>query len=144
MQMVMVSRLTFASLACLILPACVTGTQTDCGGEPCAALDQPFGAGLARITPIALEQDSRCPSDAACVHGGTVEVRVQLEQGGREAETVVTLGEAEPVLSGNLTLTRVWPESVTSTDMPDASDYRFAFTWAPHLAEPAEAAPGIM
>ena len=69
-------------------------------------LGRPQHVGLLVVTPLAVEEDSRCPMNARCVWAGRVVVRATVQDGRRRTTQRFTLGE--PSTSGVL-LDRVTP-----------------------------------
>ena len=133
----MIIRPILAVSLALAVAACVTpaGAETDCGGESCVALGDGFDAGGATVTPIEVLEDSRCPVDAQCIWAGQLRIRAMVERDGRERELEITSGETVPVLSGNLQLTKVWPEASSKTGQIASEAYRFQFSWTPILLD---------
>jgi hypothetical protein len=79
-----------------------------------------------RVQPLAIVEDSRCAKAVQCIWAGQVLLRVRVGVGARWSVKVLTLGTAEPVADGALTLTRVSPEPSAKRRLR-ASDYRFTF-----------------
>lgn len=108
-----------------LLAACVTGRETP---GP-VALDQTQRVGRFLVTPIDLQEDSRCPYNARCMWAGQVVVHVAIDDGRSRIERNLTLGkpaDSEVVLDG------VTPDrEAGAATLP--SDYRFHFA----LASPA-------
>jgi len=79
-----------------------------------------------QITPLALLEDSRCPSDVVCIWAGTVRVsaRVESEQG--VLEQIFVLNETVETEGGKITLLRVEPSPESTTSI-DAGQYVFYF-----------------
>jgi hypothetical protein len=92
------------------------------------ALDQPQRVGRFVVTPLTVEEDSRCPMNARCVWAGRAIVRVAIEGKGERLERNLTLGE--PAWPG-VVLDSVTPDRIAGADAP-AMNYRFHFS----LAEP--------
>lgn len=80
--------------------------------------------GRVRVTPLAVEEDSRCPMNARCVWSGRVVVRATVADGRRRTTQRFTLGE--PV--AGLVLDSVTPERMAGTA---ASPIRYRFHFAP-------------
>lgn len=112
----------FATLAPLIaLTACAT-VQGSAGP---VALDQTQRVGRLLVTPIKLEEDSRCPMNARCVWAGRVVVRVRIDDGRGRLERKLTLGEpAEP----GVVFDGVTPDRMGGAPPLLSSDYRFHFS----------------
>ena len=112
----------FALLAPLVaLTACAT-VQGRAGP---VALDQAQRVGRLLVTPIKLEEDSRCPMNARCVWAGRVVVRGAIDDGRTRLERTLTLGEpAEP----GVVLDGVTPDRVGGAPPLLSGDYRFHFS----------------
>ncbi|MDB5695961.1 MAG: hypothetical protein JWN21_1504 [Sphingomonas bacterium] len=88
------------------------------------ALDQPQRVGRFLVTPLAVEEDSRCPMNARCVWAGRAVVRVTIDGDGERLERNLVLGEPA---SPGLVLDSVTPDKVAGADAP-VMDYRFHFS----------------
>lgn len=87
-----------------------------------AALTETITVGMFELTPLSVEEDSRCPSDVQCIQAGTVRVLVHVKDPAGERDTVFTLGtEIEAI-----TLTSVTPGKVSTESIADDA-YRFTF-----------------
>ncbi len=76
------------------------------------------------ITPTALTEDSRCPTDVQCIQAGTVRVSVRI--GSSTSEKVVTLVTPESIPGGQITLVKVTPDKNSKLSTKQ-SEYRFSF-----------------
>ncbi len=125
-----------ASLA-FFCSACVTsnGSAGDCGDADCVALGEVFETNGAFVTPLEVMEDSRCPAGAECIWAGQVRIRALVERDGREREIELINDRVAPVLSGNLELTRVWPDKPAASGEIATEAYRFHFSWAPILLD---------
>lgn len=84
--------------------------------------------GPARVTPLRLLADSRCPSEVTCVWRGEVRIAVRVRSAGDYGVREMTLGKAIPLGDGQLELTAVMPaRSANRRILP--ADYRFAFRY---------------
>jgi hypothetical protein len=81
-----------------------------------------------QVQPLAIVEDSRCAKEVQCIWAGQVMLRVRVRVGARWSVRVMTLGTAEQVADGALTLTRVLPAPTTKRRLR-ASDYRFTFSF---------------
>lgn len=70
-------------------------------------LGQPQRVGRLVVTPVAVEEDSRCPMNARCIWAGRVIVRAVVADGRRRTTQRFTLGE---VSSSGLILDSVTPD----------------------------------
>jgi hypothetical protein len=92
---------------------------------PVARIGQTVHVGGLRVRPLAVLEDSRCPTHAVCVWPGQVRLRVRVSGGGWNVIKALTLGTPMPVADGTLTLVNVTPGRTDGAIRPDA--YRFAF-----------------
>jgi hypothetical protein len=97
-------------------------------GHVTAHLGEEVQIGDVRVTPLAVVEDSRCPSDATCVWAGRVRLRVRI---GGAGEQVMEIGHPLTVAGGQrLTLVAVaplnWARPPAGVD-PNAPK-RFAFS----------------
>lgn len=100
------------------------GGSTSLYEEFTLGLDQSKVIGPLTITPLKVEQDSRCPSDAVCIQAGTVEVSTKFfQQDVIDSARVLKLGE--PTIIGDLeiTLKDVQPYPVSS-QKPSWREYK--------------------
>jgi len=111
----------------LTLSACATTGYTG----P-VALDQTQRAGRLLVTPIKVEEDSRCPDNARCVDGGKVVVRAVVEGSGfSQLERQFVLGRPVAV-DGRRWLVLQSVEPGISQDLAAFTGrYRFRFAEVP-------------
>lgn len=57
------------------------------------ALEQRGEIGGIAVTPLRIEEDSRCPTGVQCIQAGTVRAAVRVEEGGSARDIVLTLDE---------------------------------------------------
>jgi predicted transcriptional regulator of viral defense system len=117
-------RLLPAFVLAVLAAACATLADRD---GP-VALDGTQRVGRYLVTPLAVEEDSRCPENARCVWAGRVVVRAAVEDGFSSTVRHFTLGRTEP--GDPVVLDSVTPERSTATET-QSSAYRF------HFAPPA-------
>jgi hypothetical protein len=88
--------------------------------------DSAFGV---NISPVAVEEDSRCPSDVQCIQAGTVRVRASVKaRGETEAQTVVfELGTPMTIGLDQITLISVEPAPKEGAEIAQG-DYVFTFS----------------
>ena len=121
-----------APLVLLVLSACAIIPDTPRVGQDAAAQGTPVGIGEsvwvrdAILTPIAIEEDSRCPVDATCVWQGrlTVTTRITATHWARTAQ--MTNGEPYEVMGRVFVLTAATPEKRSEETIP-ADAYRFTY-----------------
>lgn len=103
-------------------PASVAGTAVPVG--------QPVQVGPAVATPMAVQEDSRCPADAQCIRAGTVVVLTRIDGPGWRETVELALGEPHLTHGTSLMLSRVMPQRRSEAEI-DPADYRFIFEAAP-------------
>lgn len=91
-----------------------------------AALGQTVRINRFRLKPVAVVEDSRCPSEVTCVWRGRIVVRLSVA-----GAQPITLENDKPVAfrGGTLTLTGASPVSRRGEKVDPAS-YRFRLTYA--------------
>ena len=124
-----------ALLARLALAGCVAAPDDAGGSEPprrppelpgvsYGELNEPIRVGGLTVRPLAVVEDSRCPSNVTCVWAGRVVLRVSISG----MDGTPTISSIEPLAlpgSGALALESVWPPRVHG-EQP-AGPYRFGF-----------------
>ncbi|MCB2089282.1 MAG: hypothetical protein R3E18_12425 [Sphingomonadaceae bacterium] len=121
----------FALAASLLLVA-----ATDQAASPkSVALGETaeLGHGL-RVTPLVVEEDSRCPEDVTCMWAGRLVLRVAVERGEEATEHLLELSVPTRSFGGMLTLTSAVPAPRTDSPALAGPGYRFSFSYAPDLA----------
>lgn len=83
------------------------------------------------VTPLAVEEDSRCPAGTSCIWAGRLVLRAAIEKGAQTQEKLLVLGTPDHVYGGMLTLTSAEP---AAADENRPEDYRFSFSFAPDIA----------
>lgn len=86
--------------------------------------------GQVRITPQALLEDSRCPSDVVCIQAGTVRVSAELVSALGTATAEFMLNTPITTEAEEIILTGVAPDTESTTAIDD-SEYRFTFSIEP-------------
>ena len=76
------------------------------------------------ITPLSVEEDSRCPSDVTCIQAGTVRLKIQVVGSAGTATSIVKLGQEFTTQGMNITLTDVIPAKNSKINTEE-TDYRF-------------------
>ena len=111
----------------LALTACAT---MPAAAVPTAGLGQVATVGGAKIRPIQVIEDSRCPSDAVCVWAGRLVLLAQVNYRGGSEEYRGNLTLGEPLRLGTETVTLVAAEPATLAGKPiDQRAYRFTFAY---------------
>lgn len=109
----------------LLLAACAATTAGTFPEGP-ARLGQTVRVGGPTVRPIAVIEDSRCPSDVVCVWAGRLVVRAEVGTGRGTQEMDLTLGTPVAVADGALTLRQVLPAAHSRKPITPG-DYRFVF-----------------
>lgn len=78
------------------------------------------------ITPIAVTEDSRCPSDVQCIWAGTVKVRVNVRSGLGASAMTFELNKPITTEAEQITLLDVSPQPKAGIKIND-SEYLFRF-----------------
>ena len=115
-------------IALLALTGCVTPRVGEDGSVE-ARPGQTVNVNGPRVTPLKVLEDSRCPMEARCIWAGQVRLQVRIALGAGSELRELTLGKAEQVADGELTLQGVMPPRSTRRELKPG-DYRFAFTFA--------------
>lgn len=115
---------TMALSACVLPPPDVPESDVAAGAPFVSRLGESTVQGDSVITPLAVVEDSRCPSDVMCIQAGTIRLSVKVESGSR-AQTIV------PSLEGPARIGSSWLHLLAACPYPQASqptkaaDYRF-------------------
>jgi len=134
MKAALIFMFTLASAACAAgadtgppLPPLKEGSAT-------TKLGGPARFGHIVLTPVRIEEDSRCPADVQCVWAGRVRVAVRIEDNGEvlSDQMVMTLGEPRPIAgAGGVAITAVCPYPRQPGPIPK-EEYRITFTLGAH------------
>ncbi len=82
------------------------------------------------VTPVAIEEDSRCPSDVQCIQAGTVRVKVEFVSAAGTTTGVLKLDEVLTTKAESITLMGVEPGKI-STATTSLEAYRFTIKVVP-------------
>jgi len=126
-------RLAFlpAALPAIILAGCAPADAGTAGERQSARiltlrLSEAGRVGGARITPLAVVEDSRCPAGVQCVHAGTVRVITRISAASGKDEPVLALGQPRRVRELWVTLLGACPTPRVGVRM-GAAEYRLSF-----------------
>jgi hypothetical protein len=108
--------LILSSLA--LLAGCATFRDRDGGTEQRLVLGQTGDFGPVNLTPINVDQDSRCPVGTQCIWAGTVRLKVLVEPAGANYTAFATLGQPLEVDGGTLLLEDVTPRRTSTGQIP--------------------------
>lgn len=116
-------------IALLSLPLATFIALAACATVPAAAgqtgLNHAQRVGRYRVTPLQVEEDSRCPMNARCIWAGRVVVRVAIRDGGMRLIRKLVLGEPAPP---GIVLDSVTPERMAGSAPQQPHAYRFHFS----------------
>jgi hypothetical protein len=113
-----------AYLAVFGLSACATVPPAQAG--PTAALGEMAYTNGLNVQPIAVVEDSRCPTNVVCVWAGRLVVRSEVHGGTWRKTLDLELGKPQHVADGALTLVTATPEKAAGAST-DPRAYRFTF-----------------
>ena len=91
-----------------------------------ARLGERASAGGLRLTPLRIQEDSRCPADATCVQAGTLRLEARLESESVTAHRLLTLDQPISFAGRRVELVAGCPYPLASRPVPPA-ERRFVF-----------------
>ena len=107
--------------------ACPTvDTHTPGEEEVSVQLNQSKSAYGVTLTPIAVLEDSRCPSDVTCVWEGRIRLQVRIQSGLGTATSIFSLGDTITTEAEAITLIEVRPYQRSDRAITD-DEYEFIF-----------------
>lgn len=118
------------ALVALPLAGCATLFGEHHGLEETLKLGETGYFGPERITPISVDEDSRCPAGTQCIWAGTVRLKVDVYPNTVDHAYFVTLGQPAAVEGGMLLLEQVSPQRTSTTQIPP-NHYRFTLRYTP-------------
>jgi len=121
---------TAPALAALALAGCATLLGGHSGSVETLKLGETGFFGPERITPISLDEDSRCPTNVKCIWAGTVRLKVSVYPSARDHAYFVTLGQPTAVEGGTLLLEKVLPQRTSTAQIPP-NHYLFTLRYTP-------------
>lgn len=86
--------------------------------------------GPVNLTPINIDEDSRCPVAVQCIWAGQVRVKVLVEPAGANYTVFATLGQPLGVDGGTLLVEQVTPQRTSTAPIPP-SHYRLTTRYTP-------------
>lgn len=117
-------------LAMLALAGCATLLGDHYGSAERLKLGEVGHFGPERITPINVDEDSRCPIGTKCIWAGTVRLKVDVYPNTADHAFFVTLGQPAAVEGGTLLLEQVSPQRTTTGKIPP-NHYVFTLRYTP-------------
>lgn len=112
--------------ACVIIPDTPRGNGDAASQGSAVAIGSPVWAGDAILTPLAIIEDTRCPADVQCFHGGELTVSTRIAATHWTQTAPLTLGDPYEVMGRTYVLATADPLPTAGGDIP-AGDYRFVF-----------------
>jgi len=126
--MPMTRATTALCLALLPLTGCATLWGQSIGAVHTLRLGQTGHYGPVNLTPINVDEDSRCPQGTRCIWAGQVRVKVLVEPAGANHAVFATLGQPMGVDGGTLLVEQVTPARASTKQIPP-SHYRFTIRY---------------
>lgn len=118
------------ALAALPLAGCATLFGAGATAVQTLKLGQTGDFGPVSLTPISVDEDSRCPSGVRCIWAGQVRAKVLVEPAGADHTVFATLGQPLGIDGGTLLLEAVNPQRGSTAQIPP-SHYRFTLRYTP-------------
>ena len=115
-------------LAALPLAGCATLFHHGGSAVQQLKLGQSGDFGPVDLTPISVEEDSRCPVGTQCIWAGQVRVKVLVEPAGADHAVFATLGQPMGVDGGTLLVEQVTPQRRSTGQIPP-SHYHFTIRY---------------
>ena len=127
--------MTKAPIALLLSAALPLGgcaTLFDGGGAPVQTLmlGRTGDFGPVNLTPIHVDEDSRCPAGTQCIWAGRVRVKVLVEPPGANHAVLATMGQPLAVDGGTLLVENVSPQRTSTRQIPP-SHYSITIRYTP-------------
>lgn len=113
-------------LALLPLAFIVSAATPAAPSDDLTAINAKAVVGPLTIRPLAVVEDSRCPSGVMCVWAGRVLLRIAIEGPGVSRTLTLENGKPFVIAGGALTLTQIEPPRVRGKPM---APYRFGFVF---------------
>jgi hypothetical protein len=117
-------------LAALPLAGCATLLGSGQASVHRLALGETGDFGPVNLTPIYVDEDSRCPTGVQCIWAGRVRVKVLVEPAGADHAVIATLGQPLGVDGGTLLIEQVTPQRTSTAQIPP-SHYAFTLRYTP-------------
>lgn len=118
--MTRLALLPLAFVACAAAPAATP--------ETLVGLQQKVAVGPLTVRPLAVVEDSRCPSDNMCIWAGRVVLRVAVEGPGVRRTLMLEGHKPYPLPGGTLALIKIEPTKARGKPMKPAA-YSFGFEY---------------
>jgi hypothetical protein len=126
MKMIRIS--TALVLAALPLAGCATLFGEGVSPVHTLRLGQAGDFGPVNLTPISVEEDSRCPAGTQCVWAGQVKVKVLVEPAGADHSVLAIAGKPLAIDGGTLLIEQVAPARGSTAPTPP-SHYSFTIRY---------------
>ena len=118
----------FTLLSLVLLSGCATLFGHGSAAVQQLKLGQSGDFGSINLTPISVEEDSRCPVGTQCIWAGQVRVKVLAQPPGADHTMFATLGQPINIDGGTLLIEQVTPQRSSTAPIPP-SHYRFTFRY---------------
>jgi hypothetical protein len=118
------------ALAALPLAGCATFFGAHVSAVHTLKLGQSGNYGPVDLTPISIDEDSRCPIRTQCIWAGQVRVKVLVEPAGADHAVFATLGQPMGVDGGTLLIENVSPARTSTREIPP-SHYAITIRYTP-------------
>jgi hypothetical protein len=115
-------------LAALPLAGCATFFGEGTSSVHTLKLGRTGDYGPVNLTPISVDEDSRCPVGTQCIWAGQVRVKVLVEPAGADHAVFATLGQPLAVDGGTLLVEDVSPRRSSTKQIPP-SHYHFTIRY---------------
>ena len=130
----MTPRPLLAALALFAVAGCAPppgqgpsmGAAASDGAVISARLGETARVGALRITPMLVQEDSRCPADATCIQGGTLRLEARLESETVAAVRVLEIAAPVSFAGREIELVAGCPYPLASQPTPPA-ERRYVF-----------------
>jgi hypothetical protein len=109
-----------------LIAGCASSSPPARSGLAYARLGQTVYVDGPRVTPLAVVEDSRCPTGVACVWAGRLRISARIDLGSGSRTREMTLGEPQQVADGTLELVEATPHPTAKRHI-EFGDYRFGF-----------------
>jgi hypothetical protein len=117
-------------LAALPLAGCATLFGANESAVQELKLGQTGDFGPVDLTPISVDEDSRCPVGTQCIWAGRTRVKVLVEPAGANHAVFATLGQPLGVDGATLLVEQVTPQRRSTGQIPP-SHYSFTIRYTP-------------
>ena len=118
------------AFAALPLAGCATLFGSSQASVHTLALGQTGDFGPVNLTPINVDEDSRCPVGTQCIWAGQVRVKVLVEPAGADHSVFAVMGQPLAVDGGTLLIEQVTPARTSTRQVPP-NHYHITLRYTP-------------